>query len=78
MGFAILAFLMTGVNPWYLLQQVILSRNTAYAEAVFRDRLPYSRVLSSKAAEPGAGQTGCAVAIVSLYADADLAPRRTP
>lgn len=63
MGFAILAFLMTGVNPVYLVHQAILARDPAYAETVFRDRAAFRRALSSIASAPD----GCAVAVVQLY-----------
>lgn len=63
MGFAILTFLMTGENPWYLLHQAILARDPGYAEAVFKDRVAFGRPLSSIAQ----ADDGCAVAIVQLY-----------
>jgi hypothetical protein len=72
MSFAILAFLMTGVNPWYLLQQAVLARDPSFAEAVFKDRTAFSRPLSSIAAAPD----GCAVAIVALNDAAAAKPLR--
>ena len=63
MGFALMAFLMTGVNPLYLLHQAILTRDPAYAEAVFKDRVAFRRALSSIAS----AEDGCAVAVVQLY-----------
>jgi hypothetical protein len=63
MGFAILTFLMTGVNPWYLLHQTLLARDPGFAEAVFKERSAFARALSSVAAAPD----GCAVAILALY-----------
>lgn len=72
MGFAIIAFLMTGVNPWYLLQQASLARDPAYAEAVFIDRVAFRRALSSIAK----AQDGCAVAVVQLYPNPAEKPSR--
>lgn len=63
MGFAILAFLMTGMNPWHLLHQTVLARDPGFAEAVFKDRAAFSRALSSIAQTAD----GCAVAVVQLY-----------
>ena len=72
MGFAILAFLMTGMNPWHLLHQSILSRDPSFAEAVFKDRAAFNRALSSIATGPD----GCAVAVVQLYDSTALKPSR--
>jgi hypothetical protein len=63
MGFAILAFLMTGENPLYLLHQAILARDPGYADAVFKDRVAFGRALSSIAH----ADDGCAVPVVQLY-----------
>ncbi|KAF0172622.1 MAG: hypothetical protein FD162_2212 [Rhodobacteraceae bacterium] len=72
MGFAILAFLMTGMNPWYLLHQTILARDPGYAEAVFKDRAAFGRALSSIAH----ADDGCAVAVVQLYETPAVKPSR--
>lgn len=72
MGFAILAFLMTGMNPWYLLHQTILARDASFAEAVFKDRVAFSRALSSIAHT----DDGCAVAVVQLYETPAAKPSR--
>lgn len=72
MGFAILAFLMTGMNPWYLLHQTILARDPGFAEAVFQDRAAFSRALSSIAR----AENGCTVAVVQLYDTPAVKPLR--
>lgn len=72
MGFAILAFLMTGMNPWHLLHQSILARDPSFAEAVFQDRAAFNRALSSIATGPD----GCAVAVVQLYDSPAVKPSR--
>ncbi len=72
MGFAILAFLMTGENPLYLLHQAILARDPGYAEAVFKDRVAFGRALSSIAH----ADDGCAVAVVPLRCTRSKSPAR--